>query len=165
MAKNKRRRRLIAAGVIAAIAVAGAGVAAANKAHAADPVTTKIKAWNGQCLTIATAAQFQEVVTAPCGSAHQWWWYSSAGTGTFRPSGHPDVAIGDSGGNAALVPSANNGSLIGSDGSQQGPGGLYQRYFIAVLGANGHWHSNGFNTDITIQNACSNACFYSLQPS
>jgi hypothetical protein len=157
------RKRYLAA-LIAPVALATAA-ALSPPARAADPVTTKIKAWNGQCLTIATADLFQEVVTAPCGSAHQWWWYSSAGTGTFRPSGHPDVAIGDSGGNAALVPSTNNGSLIGSDGSQQGPGGLYQRYFIAVLGANGHWHSNGLNTGITIQNACSNACFYSLQPS
>lgn len=133
----------------------------AHPAHAATFTVIKLKSYNGQCLSLANANVGTQVVTTDCAHAHDWWYYPQLNSGTFRPSGHDTVAVGDSGGFAAIVPSSNNGSFIASDGQEGGPGGLvYNRFYIVPLGANGRLHANGLNSNVSIQAALSNADFW-----
>lgn len=135
----------------------------AKEVAALSPQVVYLKSWNGQCLTIPTASAGARVRTTSCAVAHGWWYYPTAGTGTFRPSGHSDVALGDSGGYGALVPSSNNGSDIAADGAATGPDGLtYDRLYIVPLSTDGRLHANGLNSNVSVQRVLSSADYWAL---
>ena len=130
-----------------------------------EPEIVQLKNWNGQCLTAVNANAGTRVTVVACNKAHDWWYYPEASNGgTFRPEGHANVAIGDHGGFAALVPVSSYGSEIHTDGGKRGPGGyIYQRLYIAPLGAHGRLHANGTNgATVSIQTPVSNADFYAF---
>lgn len=98
------------------------------------------------CLSIAgTAVAGTAVDSVPCGHDHAWTYYS---TGELSPQGHPQVAVGDSGGKFVLK-SAGTATDVHNGGYRaNGPGG-YGYYQLDFNNSKTYWHDNASGQAVT----------------
>lgn len=119
---------------------------AKTAAYTSAPALVYLLSWDGACMTIANANVGTRISMSPCSSAHAWWYYPD---GQLSPSGHPDVAAGDSGGYLELK-SAPSSPVYG-DGSKVGPGGfIYNQLWFGVPGT--YFHADGSGQYVTLDN-------------
>lgn len=116
---------------------------------------------NGLCLTAASAAAGTRITEGDCGHTHEWSYYNN---GQLSLQGHPETALGDSGGIPVLkaVPT----TTVDSDAAVTGGNGI--TYYELDLGGAAnriYLHSNGSGAFITIDGERGDlANYYAMQP-
>lgn len=113
-----------------------------------------LQSWNGGCLSVSGTSVGSRVIEVACGSDHAWT-YTSAGE--LYPQGHPNVAVGDSGGSFVLK--AVPGTSLHTNSTKSGPSGyLYDQ--INFNASNTYWHASGDGKNVTFDNSSGNLANY-----
>lgn len=117
--------------------------------EASSTTTVYPENWNGYCLSIPNANVGTRVEEVPCASAHAWTYYSPSAE--LSPQGHPNVALGDSGGYPVLKATPTT-DVTGVGPNKTGPGDF--SYFQMNLGGNAGYyvHGNGNGQWVTLDN-------------
>lgn len=116
---------------------------------------------NGLCLTAATAAAGTRITEGDCTHTHEWSYYNN---GQLSLQGHPETALGDSGGIPVLKTTPT--TPVDSDATVTGGNGI--TYYELDLGGAAnrlYLHSNGNGGLVTIDGQKGNlANYYAMQP-
>jgi hypothetical protein len=108
----------------------------------------RVQAWNGYCLTAASASAGTRVSEVPCADSHWWVYYTN---GWLSLQGHPSTALADAGGIPELRSTPT--SEILTDTGKNGPEGFfYQELCTGWSGScvsGTYLHSNGNGKYIT----------------
>jgi hypothetical protein len=128
---------------------ADSGNPSSAKLTALTTTTTTVypENWNGYCLSIPNANVGTRVEEVPCASAHAWTYYSPSAE--LSPSGHPNVALGDSGGYPVLKATPTT-DVTSVGPNRTGPGG-FSYFQMNLSGTAGYYvHGNGNGQWVTL---------------